>query len=483
VDARGSIAASASRPNEAVPQPGGEPAWRVWDLEAIWEKLCDASREVMAALDSTRVRGVLVTTWGADGAPCRPDGGLAYPVISWQCPRTEPQVTPVQQRMAPREIYSITGYPVIAFNTLLRWLWLREHAPAALEPPNRWLMVAGLLNHRLTGEATVDSTGASTTMAMDLGRRAWSERMLSLAGLDTSYFPRWVEPGERVGTVSPAAAEQCGIPARCPVFAGGHDTQFAVIGSGAAAGEAVVSSGTWEILIVPTDQFRPTDKGLETGLVIEADARPGLWDPQCLMMGSGVLEWVRATFYPELPAGAATYAAMIADAEAAGVGASGVTLIPSFVSGTGPTRRFDTQGTLLGLSLAAERGQIYRAALEGLAFQLRDGLRVLSEATGFEPRALRVVGGGARNELWNRLRADVTGLPVIVTGQQEATVAGAAIFGFAGSGVYRDVAEAQQAFESGRRVFEPSADGQRYEALYDRYTLAPPALQPFYHVE
>jgi L-fuculokinase len=135
VDDRGELVASSARPNEATPQPGGEPGWRVWDLDAIWAKLCDAGREVTAALDSGGIRGVIATTWGADGAPVRPDGSLAYPVISWQCPRTEPLVAAIGERHPPREIYALSGYPVIAFNTLLRWLWLREHAPATLAPP------------------------------------------------------------------------------------------------------------------------------------------------------------------------------------------------------------------------------------------------------------------------------------------------------------------------------------------------------------
>jgi L-fuculokinase len=257
VDERGEVVASAARPNETVPQqqagadaaPIPAPDWRVWDLDAIWNKLCSASREVTAKLDPPRIHGVIATTWGADGAPVRPDGTLAYPIISWQCPRTAPLVDAIGERMAPREIYTRTGYPVIAFNTLLRWVWLRRHVPRVLDAPHRWMMVAGLLSHRLTGEMSIDVTGASTTMAMDLGRRAWSEPMLALAGLDSGFFPRWVEPGDRIGSVSAAASRQTGLPEGCPVFAGGHDTQFAVIGSGAVAGEAVVSSGTWEILI------------------------------------------------------------------------------------------------------------------------------------------------------------------------------------------------------------------------------------------
>src|SRR5262249_22007734 len=144
VDARGEIVGAASRANASSPQPGGKPGWLIWDLDAVWGKLSEACRELCAGLPAGRIRGGGATTWGADGAPVRADGSLAYPVISWQCLRTAPLVDALAGRSAaqprdrradlgPWEIYRSAGYPIISFNTLLRWLWLRENAPTALE--------------------------------------------------------------------------------------------------------------------------------------------------------------------------------------------------------------------------------------------------------------------------------------------------------------------------------------------------------------
>ena len=115
--------------------------------------------------------------------------------------------------------------------------------------------------------------------------------MLGLAGMDSSFFPRWVEPGETIGTVTAKASEQTGLPRGTPVITGGHDTQFALFGSGAGVDEAVLSSGTWEILLVRTGVFEPDDIGYKNGLIFEFDCIPGMWNPQLLMMGSGALEW------------------------------------------------------------------------------------------------------------------------------------------------------------------------------------------------
>jgi L-fuculokinase len=481
VDERGEVVGAASRANASSPQPGGEPGWLIWDLDAVWGRLSEACREVCTGLAADRVRGVVATTWGADGAPVRSDGSLAYPVISWQCPRTAPLVAAIAERMTAWEIYRRTGYPIISFNTLLRWLWLREHAPAALDRADGWLMMPGLINQALCGERSIDPTAGSTTMAMEIAARDWSEPLLVLAGLGRDFFPPWVEPGAEVGRVTAAAAAGTGLPLGTPVYAGGHDTQFALLGAGAGPGQAILSTGTWEILSLRVDRCEPNRQGFEDGVILEADAVPGRWNPQILMIGSGVLEWVRERFYGSLPAGEAGYRQLIAGGERAGVGAGGVMLVPSFVPGTGPTQRHGTQGTLLGLSLTTEPSQIYRAALEGLSFQLREALRLLQAATGFQARGLRVVGGGARNDLWNQLRADVTGLPVAVTTQREATLLGAAMAGFVGAGVFASLENAAEAVAARDEVtFTPSPHAARYDELFARYAAIAPALHPIY---
>jgi L-fuculokinase len=317
-------------------------------------------------------------------------------------------------------------------------------------------------------------------MMMDLGRRDWADDLLALAGVDRSFFPRWVEPGEVIGQVTRKAAHQSGLSEGLPVVAAGHDTQFAPIGSGAKPGDAILSTGTWEILMSRVKKFAPNKTGFTEGLIIEADAIPGTWDPQILMMASGVLEWVRKYFYADLRKREAAYSAMIADARKFGPGAGGVMVIPSFVAGTGPAKKYNTLGTVLGLTITTDRGQVYRAALEGLCFQLREALRILSAATGFCAHGIRVVGGGSKNDLWNQLRADVTGLPVRTIAQKEATALGAAIFAFVGAGLFGSIGEAQRSFQFGETTFEPSRDRARYDGLFEKYLCVPPALSGFY---
>jgi len=480
VDEKGCLLATASRPNAPVRQPKGPEGWLIWDMDALWAAICATVKELLGRLGPDSVAAVTVATWGADGAPVTAAGELTYPPICWQCRRTEPVMRELTEKYGERRLFNITGYQAISFNTLFKLAWLRRNAPEALEAADRWMMMPGLLSHRLCGELSLDVTAASTMMMLELDGLRWSQELLAEVGLDEGFFPPLAWPGEVIGRVTARAAEQTGLNEGTPVVVGGHDTQFAPIGSGAAPQEAVLSTGTWEIAMLRTERPVTSDFAFEEGLLTEADAVAGLYDPQLLMMGSGVLEWVREKLYAPVGDRHEAYRTMIEEARGLKPGSGGVMLVPSFVRDTGPTRKYGTAGTLLGLGLTSTRAHIYRAALEGLCFQLRQALAVLERATGFRPERLRVVGGGAKNELWNQLRADVCRLPVVVTEGKDATVVGAAVAAWVGAGRFGSIEEGRQSLPIAAHVIEPSGEADAYEGLYERYAAVPVALKDFY---
>lgn len=467
VDESGEILAQASAPNGPIPQPGSE-GWLVWDVDGIWLTLCRLSREVLKQVGSENVAAVSVTTWGADGALIKRDGSLAYPAISWQCQRTREVVHEVLELIDPRKIFRITGYQVIHFNTLFKWFWIKRNVPEAFKQAYTWLMMPGVVAVRLCGVHHVDPTSASTTMAMNMGKRDWSEEMLALAGLDPGFFPEWIEPGEVVGYVSEKASRETGINAGTPVVSAGHDTQFAILAAHAQEGEAVLSSGTWEILALRLNRFDPNDDALELGVLIEADVEKGKWNPQLLMIASAVLEWLKRLVYPELTPG--DYGKMVEEAESIEPGSGGLLFVPSFVPDSGPLAKYGVKGVIEGLQLGTSRGHLYRSALEGLSMQLRLALESLERAYKFKARGVRVVGGGSRNDLWNRIRAGVLGLSVSAPRWSEATVIGAAIAAFKGAGVYRSFEEGLRNVSYDLRIFEPKFTN-RYDVMY-RYFIA-----------
>jgi len=179
------------------------------------------------------------------------------------------------------------------------------------------------------------------------------------------------------------------------------------------------------------------------------------------MIAGGVVEWVRVNFFKDVP-DAEVYERMVRDAETP---SNGVFLLPSFMRGMGPDASSKALGALLGLQTMTARGQIVRAALEGLCFQLRRQIDAIAGAVGRRPRKLRVVGGGQKNPLWLQMKADVTGLPIEITTNPEVTLLGVAILAGIGAGLYRDLNDAVSRIGFTTEDFAPD---QTRHAAYER---------------
>ncbi len=112
------------------------------------------------------------------------------------------------------------------------------------------------------------------------------------------------------------------------MYATGHDTQFAIFGSGAKRNQPVLSSGTWEVLMVRSERFRSGREQMEAGITTELDSRPGLYNIGSQWIASGMIEWARRNLYNDIKENIYDY--MISCAEKVPSGSNGVKIIPKF---------------------------------------------------------------------------------------------------------------------------------------------------------
>jgi len=450
----GVVVAKASMANASL--PGAEnPLWQVWSLDGIMAGLGQCCRRLSTQLSTRHIRALTVTTFGVDGALVDARGELLYPIISWKCPRTAAVMADIGRYMSPPELQAISGVGHFSFNTLYKLVWLRQNQPLLLEKARAWLFISSLINHRLTGAFTTDRTMAGTSQLLDVQHGRFSQRILQSVGLDDRLFPAIINAGEVVGALLPAAAEQLGLPAGMPVISAGHDTQFALFGSGAALDQPVLSSGTWEILMVRSRQVNTALLPQTAGSTCELDSCAGLFNPGLQWLASGVLEWIRQLCW----AGSSpveVYREMIEEARSIPPGADGVRMHGGMVDGVAGWQ---------GLSLSARRGHIYRAALEALSATLRDNLRLLERIGHFTSHELTLVGGGSRNYLWNQIKADLLDLPIKVLNEAETTVLGASMFAWSGIGYYPTPEAARRQVTYQYQWFRPGDDAARYKRL------------------
>jgi L-fuculokinase len=448
IDSIGEILASESYPNNTRPDPF-YPAYRIWDVNEIWDKICHASQKVISQINISRIAGVTVTTFGVDGTLFDRSGKMLYPVISWQCERTNQVMADIGKYLPMIDLYSECGVLPFTFNTINKLIWLVEQKPELVENSHMFLFMPSIFSFFLTGEMVNDTTMAGTSMLTNLSKRGFSENIINKINFPLEKIGVPVEAGTITGKINRKASIETFIPEGIPVVATGHDTQFAIFGSGAEKNQPVLSSGTWEILMVRAEGFRSGKEQLEMGITTELDSRPGLYNIGNQWIASGILEWTRRNLFSDIKDDVFEF--MISGAEKVPSGCNGVKIIPKFYE----ELKGKPGGQILGLTMESTREEIYRAMLEALSERLAEGKRALENAGGFKTESILCVGGGSKNRLWNRLRADYTGVPLKIIDQKETTVLGASLFVQAACGNASSPEEARSAINYKTEIIEP----------------------------
>ena len=448
INSKGEVLASESYPNNTRPDPF-YPAYRIWDVKEIWDKMCGASQKVISQIRKDKIIGVTVTTFGVDGTLFNSSGKMLYPVISWQCERTNPIMANIDKYIPLSDLYSECGVLPFTFNTINKLIWLIEQKPEIVEKSYRFLFMPSIFSFLLTGEMVNDISMAGTSMLTNLSTRRFSENIINKINYPFEKIGIPVEAGAITGKINAKASSETAIPEGIPVVATGHDTQFAIFGSGAEKNQPVLSSGTWEILMVRSEGFRSGKEQLDMGITTELDTRPGLYNIGNQWIASGILEWARRNLYGDIKDG--VYDVMISGAEKVQPGCNGVKIIPKFYE----ELKGKPGGQILGLTMESTRDEIYRAMLEALSLRLAEGKRALEEAGGFKTGSILCVGGGSKNRLWNRLRASYTGVPLKIIDQKESTVLGASLFVQAACGNAASPEEARSAIDYKTEIIEP----------------------------
>jgi len=448
INSRGEILASEACTNNPKPDPF-YPEYRIWGVREIWDKMCLSSRKIVKRINPAQILGITVTTFGVDGTLFDKNGQMLYPVISWQCERTKQVMTDINKYINLAELYKENGVLPFNFNTINKLIWFKENRPALIGKSFRFLFMPSIFSFYLTGEMVNDTTMAGTSMMTSLSSRQFSENIFSRTGLPLELMGSLAEAGSVVGEVTLKAAGETSIPVHTPVIATGHDTQFAIFGSGAGKNQPVLSSGTWEILMVRAEEYKSGTEQLDLGITTELDSRPGLFNIGNQWIASGVIEWARRTFYNDLDND--VFETMIAGAEQVPRGSNGVKVIPKFYEEMGGK----PGGQILGLKMESTRDEIFRAILEALSERLAEGKRTLENAGGFKADSILCVGGGSKNRLWNKLRADYTGVPLKIISHKETTVLGASLFVQAACGNFSSPEVAREAIDYENEIIEP----------------------------
>ena len=460
------------------------PEWTEVEPTEIWRGVVESVREATAGLVGD-VSAVAVASMAEAGTPLDSLGRDLYPMIAWHDPRTQPQAQRWHDLIGAERHFAITGQSIAAKYSLNKILWLRENEAAVWSQARKWVCVEDFVNWRLSGEFATDYSIASRTIAFDQTTLDWSPEMLRLADVSADLFPRAHPSGTVVGAITAEAAAATGLRAGTPVVTGGHDHLCGSLSAGIVGSGALLESmGTAEACLLIADRFEPSERLLRGGYCTYAHVVRGTY---VVMFGlnssGGLVEWLVTKLWGEGTGSDVRARAFALGAEAASAvrpGSDGAFWLPHLSGVSTPWNDERARAALFGLTGAHTPGHLYRALLEGLGYWLRENVEFLAAEVGL-PLGDRIIaiGGGTRNALWMRTKADITGRVVSVVDVPEATALGAALLAGIGIGEFADAAAAAASVDRSSTDYEPdAASHSAYTRYYERvYRLLYPALR------
>jgi len=436
-----------------VPQSFPERGWVEHDPETLFDTLCAAAHEAMAAAGArpaavgiTNQRETVVL-WERE--TLRP----VAPAIVWQDRRTAERCRALRSDGSAAGIRNRTGLMVDPYFSATKIEWLLR-GPGLLHRAARGELAVGTVDAwlvaRLTNGAVhvTDHTNASRTMLYRLDRKEWDPELLSLFGIPAELLPRVVPSS---GVVGESAAEHLGQA--MPIAGLVGDQQGAMVGQGCVRkGSAKNTYGTGAFLLVHAgDDLPEPGEGLLATVVCDSHGQPSYGLEGSLFIAGAAIQWLRDGL--GIIRTAAETEALARSVPDSG----GVAFVPAFVGLGSPHWEPEARGTITGLTRGTTRAHIARATLESMAFGSRDLLCAMTGRGGrLQPTAFRVDGGASANDWLMQFQSDILDLVVERPANIETTAVGAAVLAGLALGLWPSVEEFARDVPLDR--FEPRMD-------------------------
>jgi sugar (pentulose or hexulose) kinase len=455
------------------------PAWHEQSAAEWWKAFCQACQAVMASIAPRRLAGVCIAHQRETFVLVDEAGKPLRPAIVWMDERARPLLPELEAQYGKEHFHTLTGKPLTGNLLPGKLAWLRQHEPEVYARIHKILDVQAYLVFQLTGLFRTSAGSADPMGLFDMPSGAWSEQVLAAVGLSSQHMPQAFLPGSLLGAVSTAAAVACGLPASLPVFAGTGDGQAGGLGAGLAhPGESYLNLGTAVVSGSLATSYL-TSPAFRTHYA----AIPGAFALETVILGGTYTNrWFAENFASYLAQpGRATEEVLDEIAGKVPPGALGLLLVPYWNTALNPYWDAGASGVVVGWRGVHQPAHMYRAILEGMAFEQRLATEGVEQATGQRVERYIAFGGGARSTLWCQIMADVTARRVVLAHAPEATALGAGILAAAAAGIYPDVIQAAQAMT--RLQPEHYQPDPKRAAFYDRlysevYRHLFPALQP-----
>jgi len=400
------------------------------DSNDVMKKCFEVIKESTGHVKAGSVKGIGICSQGEAFTAVGRDKKILCPAMVSSDIRSEPYVKKWAQEFDKKKLYQITGHSAHSLFSLFKLLWLKENRHDVWSHSQKYLCFEDLLQMHLGLEPAISWSLAGRTMLFDVRKHEWNMEILNRVGLRADQLARPLPSGKIVGTIEKSLIRDLNLAENAFVVTGGHDQPCGALGSGITnPGMAMYATGTVECITPAVNEPIFSEDLYRSNLCTYDHTVEGMYVTVAFSLtGGNILKWYRDEFgqidiVQAKKEGKNVYEQLL---ENMGNKPSNLFVLPYFTPSGTPYFDTKTKGAIFGLRLSTGRGELMRALLEGVTFEMRLNLEIL-EKSGYKINEIRVIGGGAKSQIWTQLKADIMGKKMTTVLLPEAGCLGVAM--------------------------------------------------------
>lgn len=452
---------------QIFPQPG----WVEHDPMEIWESQLAVLNEALAnsGLKAEDLAAIGITNQRETAVAWdRNTGEPLCNAIVWQDRRTASFCDELKSRGMNGMIRDKTGLVIDAYFSATKWKWMLENIPGAREKAGRGELALGTIDSWLIWKLTegkvyvTDVTNASRTMLFNIHTLEWDSELLDIFGIPLDVLPDVRSSSEVYGEVSEAIMQS-----PVPIAGIAGDQQAATFGQMCLSPGSVKNTyGTGCFILCNTGE-KPvqSENNLITTIAWQLNGKTIYALEGSIFIAGAVVQWLRDGL------GLIKSSSEIEELAESVEDNGGVYFVPAFTGLGAPYWDPYARGMIAGLTRGVSSGHIARAALESIAFQVKDVMTAMEEDAGINIGELKVDGGAVVNNLLMQFQADLIGIPVIRPETTETTALGAAYLAGLAVGFWQGIEEIESHWKADR-TFTSAIDKAEQDKLMSGWAKA-----------
>jgi sugar (pentulose or hexulose) kinase len=405
--------------------------------------------------------------------------------IVWMDNRAGDQAEKLRKHFGNEKCYEVTGQ--VSFEAcwpVSKVMWVKEHEPELFEKVQHILLLEDYIIYLLTGKLVAEGSLLTSTEYWDIRTKEYWKDMLDFVGIEENWLPEIKESGEVVGTILPEMADELGISPEAKITTGCLDQVAGAIGVGnIRPGIFSENIGAALAICVPTEELTYDKNRL---MPVHYFALPDTYMMHTFTTGGMCLRWFRDGFCKDTISmqeltGIDAYDLMTEEATKVDPGSDGLITLPHLQGSMAPDVNLNAKGVFYGTTLKHKRAHFIRSIMESLGYIISRNLETIDDM-GLEVRQIRTMGGGSKSDLWNQIKADITGKTLHITySSQDTACLGAAILAGYGAGVFDNIESAVDSMVKIKKTYEPNKDNHAiYKKQYEKFKMLFSSLEELY---